>query len=552
MSIGKRLLLFGSVAAAVLAGVIIAAVFLYLRQFSRPGEVTAQFIPSDAPFYVSINLRPGLGQLRLGRDVFSRLQTDALTEKRDELLEQVEDETGIHFLDDVTNWLGTDVSFAILDPDLDKIEWVLLVQVNDRDSAAYFVEDLVSYLEDLIGTDFDSETHEGVDLWTNERRDEEVALGLTDDYMLMGDSRDTVQDMVRNLESPPSNSLAEDETFIAARESASAQRVMFAFARDELVDPLFEAAGSFGVVEDSLNAIESSIPDYAVAFTSFVENGIRLDVVAETPSGAFVLDIENRLRSASVLPQDTLVLYSQVGLSEAWEESMSNIDPGIYDPLMEGFEDETGIDLEGDVIGSLTGEVALALLPSEFLLDQFGEEGSTPGTIEALLLAEVDSSGGMADALDTLAGILENQGLQIDREPLGSYEAVTTDIEEFLGDMFGTYRSGYVVTEQWAVMGSNIDGLKAFHDAATGASDTLGSAAEFDRLTGMAPTPLHNLFFMDVAGVTAMVENALADEARDAYSRNVKVFVESLSVFMFAGSTADDRMQFMAMLTLRE
>ena len=552
MSIGKRLLLFGSVAAAVLAVVIIAAVFLYLRQFSRPGEVTAQFIPSDAPFYASINLRPGLGQLRLGRDVFSRLLTDALTEKRDELLEQVEDETGIHFLDDVTNWLGTDVSFAILDPDLDKIEWVLLVQVSDRDSAAYFVEDLVSYLEDLLGTDFDSETHEGVDLWTNERRDEEVALGLTDDYMLMGDSRDTVQDMVRNLESPPSNSLAEDETFIAARESASAQRVMFAFARDELVDPLFEAAGSFGVVEDSLNAIESSIPDYAVAFTSFVENGIRLDVVAETPSGAFVLDIENRLRSASVLPQDTLVLYSQVGLSEAWEESMSNIDPGIYDPLMEGFEDETGIDLEGDVIGSLTGEFALALLPSEFLLDQFGEEGSTPGTIEALLLAEVDSSGGMADALDTLAGILEDQGLQIDREPLGSYEAVTMDIEEFLGDMFGTYRSGYVVTEQWAVMGSNIDGLKAFHDAATGASDTLGSAAEFDRLTGMAPTPLHNLFFMDVAGVTAMVENALADEARDAYSRNVKVFVESLSAFMFAGSTADDRMQFMAMLTLLE
>ena len=64
--------------------------------------------------------------------------------------------------------------------------------------------------------------------------------------------------------------------------------------------------------------------------------------------------------------------------------------------------------------------------------------------------------------------------------------------------------------------------LKAFHDAAIGASDTLGSAAEFDRLTGMAPTPLHNLFFMDVAGVTAMVENALADEARDAYSRNVE------------------------------
>ena len=556
---GKRILLYGGAAAAVLAVVIVVAVLLYLRQFSRPGEATAQVIPADAPLYASINLRPGLGQLGLGRDVFSRLQTDALVEKRDELLEQVEDETGIHFLDDVTTWLGTDISFAILDADMDKIEWVLLVQVSDRDSAAEFVEHLVSYLEDLLDTDFDSETHEGVDLWTNERRNEEVALALTDDYMLMGDSRDTVQDMVRNLKSPPSNSLAEDEAFIAARESAPAQRVMFTFARAELVDPLVEAADPFGAVESSLSAVRRRIaleaPEYIAAATSFVENGIRMDLVAETPSGDFATDIENSLRSATVLPQDTLVLYSQVGLSQVWEESRSNLDSDLNEFLLdvlEGFKDETGVDLEGDVIGSLTGEFALALLPSEFRLDQFGQEGGTPGTIEALLLAEVDSSGSMAHALDTLVGILEDQGLEIDRQPLGSYEAVTAGVDEFLEDLFGTYRPGYVVTEDWAVMGSNIDGLKAFHDAATGASDTLHSAAEFDRLAGMAPTPLHNLFFMDIAGVTAMVENALADEARDAYLRNVKVFVESLSAFMFAGSTADDRMQFIAMLTLRE
>ena len=138
---GKRILLYGGAAAAVLAVVIVVAVLLYLRQFSRPGEATAQVIPADAPLYASINLRPGLAQASLGRDVFSRLQTDALAEKRDELLEQVEDETGIHFLDDVTTWLGTDISFAILDADMDKIEWVLLVQVSDRESAAYFVRD---------------------------------------------------------------------------------------------------------------------------------------------------------------------------------------------------------------------------------------------------------------------------------------------------------------------------------------------------------------------------------------------------------------------------
>ena len=46
--------------------------------------------------------------------------------------------------------------------------------------------------------------------------------------------------MVRNLESSPSSPLSEDEAFIAARESVPAQRVMFAFAADELVAPLLE------------------------------------------------------------------------------------------------------------------------------------------------------------------------------------------------------------------------------------------------------------------------------------------------------------------------
>ncbi len=539
-----RILLFGVVAVAVVVVAVVAAVLLFLRQYSRPGEDTAQFIPSSAPLYVSVNLRPGMGQMRLARDVISLLETDDFIEKRDEMLEELEDATGIHFLDDVTTWLGTDVSFAVLDFDLDQPEWVLLAQVSDREAAAYFVKDMVSYLEDEFDAYFDSDTYGGADVWAEDR--DRIALGLTDAYMLMGDSRDTVQDVIRNMRRPPSEPLADDEAFIAAQELVSAQRVMFAYARTEFVDTLYEAIDPYGDLEDSLRDVRRSIPEYVAASTSFVENGVRLDVAANTPSGTFTLDTENRLRSAKVLPEDTLILSSGVGVREAWEEGKKALGQDAYGALLEGFKDATGIDLERDVIESITGEVAFALLPSEVRFDQFGMDES--GTIEALLMADVESPGGIENALDELAGILEDQGLDVDREPLGVYETVTATMDLLLGD----YRPGYVVTEDWVVVGSNIDSLEEFYDAATGGVDVLSSEAEFARLAGMAPSPLHHLFFADMSGIIAMVENALGDELLSGYRRGVKPFVEPLNALMMTGSIADERMRFMVVLTLHE
>ena len=128
----------------ILALVAVVVVFVFFRSLSRPGEATALFIPSDTLAYASINLRPGIQQLRHARGVISTLQTDALVERRDDLLDEQEDETGIHFLDDVETCLGESVSFALNDVDDDSAEWVAMVHVSDRDAALDFVEDLVS------------------------------------------------------------------------------------------------------------------------------------------------------------------------------------------------------------------------------------------------------------------------------------------------------------------------------------------------------------------------------------------------------------------------
>ena len=537
----RTILLLGGGALLIVAAVVaVVVVLLLMRGMSRPGEVTARFLPADTEVYISVNLRPGPEQLGLARNVIDRLQTDDFLDRRDDLLDDAEDETGIHFLDDVTSWIGTDVSLALLDAGPDRPKWVLLAQVSDRDAAADFIDDLTEYLDDELYMEFDTDHRRGVDLWVADHED--LALGLTAEYLFVADSEDTIDDMVESLDSPPSRPLGESPAFLEARESLPAERVMFMFVQaEDVLETLVDAVGLYEEEEEEvLRQAQRNTPEYVAASASFVDNGIRFELVGETPSRAFIPDDGNRLRSPEALPQDTLVLLSAVGVDQAWEEfrdSLENLDPyaqEAFEEFLEQMEDETGVDLERDVIDSLTGEIALALLPS----DLGGFLGGSPasGVVEGLLLAGVRDARSIMNALDTFADALEDEGFDIDRDSLGEYEVVTTRVDDIPG---GDYEPGYVVTEEWAALGSNFDGLEAFYEAVSGEAGTLGSKAEFRELIEAVPEPLHYLLYADIAGVLETVEGALDDDTAKEYRRAVKPLVDQLSAFMLAVSVTD-------------
>ena len=539
------LLLGGGALLIVAAVVVVVVVLLLLRGMNRPGEATARYLPANTQVYISVNLRPGPEQMGLARSVIDRLQTG-------DLLDDAEDETGIHFLDDVSSWIGTDVSLALLDAGPDRLEWILLAQVNDRESAVDFIDDLVDYFEGELNTEFVADRRRGVDLWV---ADEDLAVALTGEYMLMADSEDTIDDMLDNLGSPPARPLGDSPEFLEARKSLPAERVMFMFVQaEEVLETLVDAVGLYEEEEEEvLRQAQRNTPEYVAASASFVDNGIRFELVGETPSRAFTLDGVNRLNSPEALPMDTLVLFSAVGVDQAWEElrdSIENLDPDSqndFEGFLEDVEDELGVDLERDVIDAMTGEVAFALLPSD--LGGLLGGGPASGVVEGLLLAGVRDARSIMDTLDILADALEDEGFDIDRDSLGEYEVVTTRADDIPG---GDYEPGYVVTEEWAVVGSNFDGLEAFYEAVSGETDTLGSKAEFRELVEAVPEPLHYLLYADIAGVLEMVEDALDDDTAKEYRREVKPLVDQLSAFMLAVSVTDAEIRLSATLTLHE
>jgi hypothetical protein len=537
--------------------VVVVMLLMLMRELSRPNEVTAKYVRSSALVYSSINLRPGLGQINKAVEVGDLLRTDDFLDEEEELLEDIENETGIHPVDDVTSWLGTDVTFVLLDLDEDEdlIEWVLMAQVSDQDQAFDFVERLRDYLEDELYTEFDEDEIRDAAVWISD--DENVVIGLTDEYLLLADSENTIEDMLDNIESPPTRSLAEDEQFIAAREALPEGRVMFVYAQIEnYLDAIKDIVDPWDDADSVWNWAESNTPEYIATSLSFIDKGVRFDIVSEAASRSLSIDTESVLQSAEVVPEDTLFLLSYAGVTDAWDElrdTLEDSDPWVaedFDEFLDELEDETGVDLERDVIDSLTGEVSLAIMPGDVRISADGV--GLEGVIDALFLASLEDSQGIEDALESLTDWIEKEGYDTDSESFGDYDAVTLSLDQFGEEVLEDYEVGYVITSDWLAIGSTVESLELFHSAAEGDTDSLRFAGKYSGLAELAPAPLHFLVYGDIAGIVEMIVDGLNEDDLEDYEENVRPFVENLNALMVASSLTNERWRFTVALTLQE
>ena len=537
--------------------VVVVVLFLLVRGLSQAGEATAEFFPSKVLVYSSINLRPGVGQIDNAMEVGDLLRTDDFINEEEDLLEDIEDETGIHPLDDVTSWLGTDITFVLLDVDEDEdwIEWVLMAHVSDQDEAFDFVGKLRDYLEDELYTDFDEDEIGNADAWISD--DEDLVIGLTDDYLILADSEDTIEDLLDNIDSPPTRSLAEDEQFIAARDALPEGRVMFVYAQiEDYVDTFEDVVGSLDGANSVLNWAESNTPEYVAASLSFIDKGMRFDVVSEAASSSLSIDSDTELRSAEVAPEDTLFLLSYAGVSEAWDElrdTLEDTDPWAaedFDQFLDDLEDETGVDLEQDVIESLTGEVSLAVMPGDVRISPDNLE--LDGVIDAILLAGLHDAAGIEDAMESLTDWIEDQDIDTGSESIGDYDAVTVNMDQFGEDVLEEYEPGYLITDEWLAVGTSIKSLESFHDTAEGGAGSLSSQSRYSDLAELAPSPLHVMMYVDIAGILEVIVDGLDEDDLDDYEEDIRPFVENLSAFMVASSLTAERWRFTAALTLED
>lgn len=548
MRIRRRILWLG-ISLGILVTVALGLVAWLVFGLSRPGEVSARYFPADTPVYASLNLRPGVGQLNNARKVLPRLESDAGRDARDEFLEEAEDETGIHFLDDITPWLGTEIALAVLDPDLTDPEWVVLVQISDQDAAEAFVDDLVDYISDDFGVDFEEVEENDIRIW--EAADEPVAIGLTETHFLIADSERTVEDIAENIQDPPENALQNDESFLRAQEMLPKERFLFTYiVVDEVWDAIRDELDDDDIDDDLMRQIEQELPYFIGVSSSFLSDGIRFDLVYEPEDEVLVFgEDEAPLTVHEVLPADTVLAIASIAIDDAIDQFIHS-DPIIedsYNEFRDAVDEEIGIDIEDDLLDSLSGEFAVALLPSD--LDRLDMDNFN-WTLELLLLSGVRDPERIEDTLDDLMrSIARETDLEIDRWELGDHEAVVIPIEDS-SLLAVDYQPGYFVTDEWAVIATTEDSLELQYEALTGEAKTLGSKGSIKELTEVLPEPLHSMAYLDVQALLGMIEDGLPLDMRDEY-REFESYFETLDFLLMVSSATDEAVLTTFVLTVQ-
>ena len=555
----RWVLIGGGVAAVVVLAVVIALVFL-MQAVDQPGEATAQYIPSDAALYLSVNLRPGADQIMKAKGFADRMEKRDFAGVRDELLGELDEETGIDFPDDLMSWIGTDATLVVLEADEDETVWIMMAQVADADEAEDFAETLRSYFEDQLFEEFEEDEDDGLRMWVPEDEEddleERVAIGLSEEYLFIADTGDTIEDMMDNLGSPPDSPLSESALFIEAQQSLPQDRFIFAFAQNEgpvtastqiAMEELFNLYG----LDLWYEFVDDNSPDYVAASASFIDNGLRFDVVADNPFRGLAIAQQNGLDTLEMLPEDTLLVVSSTGGQELWKEtfgSLEDANPRTDEDLQELFEDVEEVfdlDFENDLIDSLASEVAVAFLPSD--LRQV--RGDLAGTLESVLLIGPGAPDDIADALEDSVDFAEDEfSMDFDQDSIGEYEATLMDVDGF--SQWEGYEFGYLVTEEWVAVGSTKDSLESFHSVAYENEPNLRESGNFAEFSSLIPDTVHMLAYADLQAILNLVEGALDEYDQEDYQEEWKPWVESLDRVLIVGSVSETDVRFTSAVTV--
>ncbi len=480
----KREIVVPTIAVVVLVVVAVsAAVYFGVIQLlsSSTPESSARYYPSDVMVYSWMTMNPGEGQLRHMVDLFRRFnELSEFRDAYDDVLDEVESEVGIDFKDDVATWIGSDLSAALIDFDLndESIDIAATIGVRDSEAAARFLDDWLDYIEDTHGADFDRDSEGDFDIW----EDESVyqAYALSGDLLVFATTRNSLDDVLARAGGDTDRTLASMEDFQQARAALPDRRFVSVYVDvEETADALLdEFAYSVGFeLTDPLDACDGLLgdtPRWVAASAGWVERGVVLDFVSPKVVSAWP-EAPDLADAARLLPDDTMGFFSvsfdpvldhyrdvldtcnlseltqdySGGMEDIEEEAIMglglNLDENstladVLDAGLDEIDRQIGIDLEKDFFDHLGGQFIMSVGKIRF---QDVADNPEDNPIDAVVMLSYQD-GGAEDIRDTIEDLIDeieaNLGAEFDDVDMGA------DQDAYVFDIEGTaYSPGYVL-----------------------------------------------------------------------------------------------------------
>ncbi|MFH1560504.1 MAG: DUF3352 domain-containing protein [Chloroflexota bacterium] len=525
-------------AAIVILATAVVGTYVFLDSANHPNDETASYLPADTDIYFSLNLRPGAEQLQYVRRIISRYTDNPdFQDKVDDLVDTVEDETGIHLLKDVLPWLGPELAIGLIDVGgiADNPQVVAFVGTRDTEAAERVLRRFLDSLEEEEEAGFREGSYKGF-ITFREVDEEEVNLAITDNYLVFATSERLLEDTIDMMEESV-DALSDKAEFKEARDSVMEERFSFLYVDVESIVRQFRVVASAAGAGEALREVEDRLPEILGVSGSFVDRGVRIDGYYNTPPGSNIIPPANSLGSAGLLPDDSLAFLSATGLKEALQEALTELEEDTtlgfdIQEILEGLDQGFSIDIDRDILGWMTGEVAIALLPNSFSSDIFG---GLSRAIHALALFQFEERGDTEDALENLVDALENLGVPFDDVEIEGEKATMVDLRGFFGET--AYKPGFMFLGNYLVLGTTDLALSMAVSARDGDEPSLSNAEEFSRVVEMAPEGKNALFFLNLKEIVKAALDAQSPSEREDYRENAAPFVDPLRAFLVGMET---------------
>ena len=542
--------------------------------FLDPPEHSARYYPTDTMAYGWVSLYPEGGQRDQMMDLWERFnELPAVEEQIEEFQEDFEDQTGMTIEDDVMPWIGAELSAGLFE-ERGEFAGVITVAVRDSGAAEEFVDDLIDYLEDEEGMDFDLDEDDGVTIWVDEIGG--VALALTDDVLLSvfsEEPEDALEKLLETISGEEERSLAGEENFQTARSKLTGRRFASTYINvEELVDFLEES----GIYSSDLETVTAAadaagIPDWAAGSAQWLDRGIVVEALVPNTED-FTSELQVLDNPAELVPAQTVGLLAATfdpsldnwreqledyGSDDDisyfiediyedlyWEVEQQSSDPprrrdnpdmaDVLDLFLELVEAYTDVDLEGDVMDYLEGTLVLAI--EEFDARRI-EEDPIEETVNvvALLSYLSEEESRLENALEDFSDFLQDEApVDVDSEDVGA----DNDAEIFRVDFFGIetdYAPGYVLHNGHLIFGTTEEALVNTVAAQNGDLDDLASLDEFQRSVGALPRDRQFLVWLDLQRIITEMSAGDLDLTDNAFEA-----LEASLGSIAAGAKADE------------
>jgi hypothetical protein len=528
---GNRMLIIGGIVAlAVVAIVVVGAIYLIPKLFGADENAIASVMPPNTSILVEVNA------LNLANEDASRISRafeDLLDESNVQfdaddpasMLEQLDDQldeaSGLTITDDILPWIGPNMGIGLVELDVEalndgEVPMVIFAStIRDIDLADRFIEDLIDAIEDQSGNKVTDDEYQGMLAFEidSDFEDERLAFGRSGETFIFASNIDALEEAVDAQQGENLGDVAEYKSTIA---DLPGNRALTVFISGESVEDAFKAAEDSGDLEGFDSDIITDLGLKGAGMSAMVTSeGIRVDFVSSyenlTEEQQTFRDAQtNKIVTADFLPESTYVYIVGQRLDLIWQNGVdalasSGVTEDDFNEAMDLFDDMFGFNPNDDLLPLLNSEYSFALIDSNDGLIADGLDVD----LGAIIMLGSDNGEELAGIAEDFRDGLEDQDFNVDDS--GNDDVTVYEAEEPGGDVVGAYG----VSQNYLILATSPDNIEDLFSV----DASLADSDKFKNVWDAFPRGTVPVMYMDLTGLLASLEN-LDPDIEDASDLN--------------------------------